>query len=177
TSAARWKEFAGFYRCYPTAGAKAGATVLARFSDPRAQNEFGFPILLAEQFYGQGRTLYLGSGEMWRLRAVSDADYDRFWIKSIREVGQGRSKRGAKRGVLLPESRKLLIGQTARIRARLLDAQFEPLTADSVPLDVTDPAGKPIVPSPKLLRDTARPGEYVGDFRISLPGTYKLSLS
>jgi len=177
TSSARWKEFAGFYRCYPTAGAKAGATVLARFSDPRSVNEFGQPILLAEQFYGQGRTLYLGSAEMWRLRAVSDSDYDRFWIKSIREVGQGRSKRGTKRGVLLPESRKLLIGQTARIRARLLDAQFEPLSADSVTLDVIDPAGKPTVPSPKLSKDESRPGEYVGEFRISLAGTYKLSLA
>jgi hypothetical protein len=176
TSAARWKDFPGFYRCYPTAGAKAGATVLARFSDPRAQNEFGFPILLAEQFYGQGRTLYLGSAEMWRLRAVSDADYDRFWIKTIREVGQGRSKRGAKRGVILPEARKLLIGQTARIRARLLDAQFQPLVADSVALDVTDPTGKPLVPSPRLVQDGARPGEFVGEFRISLPGAYKLTL-
>jgi hypothetical protein len=176
SSAARWKEFAGFYRCYPTAGAKAGATVLARFSDPRSVNEFGQPILLAQQFYGQGRTLYLGSAEMWLLRAVSDADYDRFWIKSIREVGQGRSKRGAKRGVLLPEARRLLIGQTARIRARLLDAQFEPLSAESVTLDVVDPAGKPLVPSPRLAKDDSRPGEYMGEFRISLPGTYKLSL-
>jgi len=177
TSAARWKEFAGFYRCYPTAGAKAGATVLAYFSDPRAVNEFGPPILLAQQFYGQGRTLYIGTAEMWRLRAVSDADYDRFWIKSIREVGQGRSKRGAKRGVLLPESRKLLIGQTARIRARLLDAQFEPLNIDSVAIDVIDPAGKPLVPSPRLAKDQSRPGEFLGEFRISLPGTYKLSLA
>uniref|UniRef100_A0A7C4LQ87 VWA domain-containing protein n=1 Tax=Schlesneria paludicola TaxID=360056 RepID=A0A7C4LQ87_9PLAN len=177
TSLARWKEFPGFYRCYPTAGAKAGATVLARFSDPRSQNEYGFPIVLAEQFYGQGRTLYLGSAEMWRLRAVSEGDYDRFWIKAIREVGQGRSKRGAKRGVLLPEARKLLLGQTARIRARLLDAQFEPLELDSVPLDVLDPTGKPLVPTPRLIREETRPGEFVGEFRISLPGVYRLSLA
>lgn len=177
TSQARWREFPGFYRCYPTAGAKAGATVLIRFSDPRSQNEYGFPILLAEQFYGQGRTLYLGSAEMWRLRSVSEEDYDRFWIKAIREVGQGRTKRGTKRGVLLPETRKLLLGQTARVRARLLDAQFEPLDLDSVPLDVYDPTGKPLVPAPRLLRDDARRGEYVGEFRVSLPGVYRLSLA
>ncbi|MBI1349024.1 VWA domain-containing protein [bacterium] len=176
TSLARWKEFAGFYRCYPTSGAKAGATVLARFSDPRSQNEYGFPVLLAEQFFGQGRTLYLGSAEVWRLRAVSDADYDRFWIKTIREVGQGRTKRGTRRGVLLPESRKLLLGQTARLRARLLDAQFQPLAMNEVRLEVIDPAGKPMLPSPRLRPDPSRPGEYVGDFRVSQAGVYRLEL-
>lgn len=177
TSAGRWKEFPGFFRCYPTSGAKAGATVLARFSDPRSQSEYGFPILIAEQFYGQGRVLYLGSGELWRLRSVSDEDYDRIWVKSVRAVGQGRSKRGTKRGVLLPETRKLLIGQTARVRARLLDSQFAPLIADSAPLDVFDPMGKPLVPSPRLRADGSRPGEFVGDFRVGLPGVYKLELA
>uniref|UniRef100_A0A7C2NWR2 VWA domain-containing protein n=1 Tax=Schlesneria paludicola TaxID=360056 RepID=A0A7C2NWR2_9PLAN len=177
TSLGRWKEFPGFYRCYPTSGSKAGATVLARFSDPRSQTEYGLPILMAEQFYGQGRTLYLGSAEFWRLRAVSEDDYDRLWIKIVREVGQGRTKRGTKRGVLLPESRKLLLGQTVRVRARLLDAQFQPLMDDSVPLDVLTPAGKPLVPSPRMLRDQSRPGEFVGEFRASLPGSYRLELS
>lgn len=176
SSLARWKEFAGFYRCYPTSGAKAGANVLARFSDPRSQNEFGFPVLLAEQFFGQGRSLYLGSAEVWRLRAVSDADYDRFWIKTIREVGQGRTKRGTRRGVLLPESRKLLLGQTARLRARLLDAQFQPLAMDEVRLEVIDPAGKPMLPSPRMRKDPSRSGEYVGDFRVSQAGLYRLEL-
>lgn len=177
SSLARWKEFPGFYRCYSTSGAKAGATVLARFTDPRSQNEFGFPVLAAEQFYGQGRVLYFGSGEFWRLRSISDEDYDRLWIKAVRNVGQGRTKRGTKRGVLLPEVRKLTLGQTARLRARLLDAQFQPLIADSVTLDVLNPQGKPLVPSPKLRKDDTRPGEFVGDFRVSLPGVYKLDLS
>jgi hypothetical protein len=177
TSLARWKEFAGFYRCYPTMGAKAGATILANFSDPRAQNEFGPPILLAQQFYGQGRTFYIGSGEFWRLRSVSDADYDRFWIKTLREVGQGRSKRGTKRGVILPESRKLLLGQTARLRARLLDAQFQPLDMDEVKLQVYGPNGRPFAQPPVLRKDPARPGEYTGDFRVSLTGLYKVELA
>jgi hypothetical protein len=150
---------------------------LARFTDPRSQNEYGFPILLAQQFYGQGRSLYLGSPEVWRLRAVNDADYDRFWVKLLREVGQGRTKRGTKRGVLLPESRKLLLGQTARVRTRLLDAQYQPLEAEGVTLEVRDPAGKPLVPAPRLVRDESRPGEFAGSFRVSLPGAYRLSLT
>ena len=93
-----WKEFPGVYRCYPTSGAKAGATVYANFADPRVQNEHGQPILFAAQFYGSGRTLYLGSPEMWRLRAVDEAYFERFWTKAIREVGQGRLRRGQPAG-------------------------------------------------------------------------------
>jgi hypothetical protein len=174
TSAARWKEFPGFYRCYPTSGAKAGATVFARFADPRAQGEI--PILMAAQFYGQGRTFYLGSAEMWRFRSQSEDDYDRFWIKTIREVVQGRLKRGTKHGLLIPESRRVTLGQTVRIRARLLDGQFQPLDLDSVRLEVYEPSGKPLVPPRTLTKDPSRPGEYVGDFRASMPGSYRLEL-
>lgn len=174
TSVARWKDFPGFYRCFPTNGAKAGATILARLADPRSTAEA--QILMASQFYGQGRTFYLGSAEMWRLRAIDENDYDRFWIKTIREAGQGRMKRGTRRGMLLPENRRLVLGQTARVRARLLDARFQPLESDAVTLDVTDPTGRPLVPARKLARDASRPGEYTGDFRASLPGVYKLEL-
>src|SRR5690606_35301588 len=97
SSAEVWQEFQGMYRTYPTAGPKPGATVYARFSDPRTQNEHGPPVLMASQFYGSGRVFYLGSGEMWLLRSVSDEYYDRYWTKLIREVAQGRLKRGASR--------------------------------------------------------------------------------
>lgn len=175
SSAARWKEFPGVFRCYPTSGHKAGAKVYATFSDPRAAAEP--PILMAGQPLNKGFVFYLGSPEMWRLRAVSEDDYDRFWIKTIREVAQGRSRRGTRRGLLMPESHKLLIGQTSRIRARLLDAKYEPLDAPSVTLEVFDPAGKPLNPPRLLRRDPSNPGTFVGDFRVSLPGTWKLELT
>ena len=175
SSAARWKSFAGIYRCYPTNGHKAGAKVYANFSDPRAAAEP--PVLMAGQPLNKGFVFYLGSAEIWRLRSVSEDDYDRFWIKTIREVGQGRSKRGTKRGLLMPDSHKLLIGQTLRIRARVLDAKFEPLEAETVSLDVYDPNGKPLNPPRQLRRDPSSAGVFVGDIRVSLPGTYKLELT
>ena len=175
TSAARWKEFPGVYRCYPTNGSKAGAKIYATYTDPRMAVEP--PILMAGQALNKGFVFYLGSPEIWRLRAVSEDDYDRFWIKSIREVGQGRSKRGTKRGLLMPESHKLLIGQTSRIRARVLDAKYEPLEAATVLLEVYDPTGKAVSPARQLRRDPSSPGIFVGDFRVSLPGTHKLELN
>jgi branched-subunit amino acid transport protein len=174
TSAARWKEFAGFYRAYPTGGHKAAARVYARFADPRAATEP--PILMASQNVGRGQSFYLGSGEMWRLRSVSDADYDRFWIKLVREIAQGRTKKGVKRGSLRTESQKVTLGQTVRVFARLLDAQFKPMDAENVPFDLFDPTGRPVTPVRQLRREPSQPGEYVGDFRAALPGTYKLEL-
>ncbi len=174
TSAARWKEFSGFYRAYPTGGHKAAARIFARFADPRAVAEP--PILMAAQNVGRGQTFYLGSAEMWRLRSVGDADYDRFWIKLIREIAQGRTKKGVKRGSLRTESQKVTLGQTVRVFARLLDSQFKPLEAETVPFELYDPNGRPLTPIRQLRREHAQPGEYVGDFRASIPGTYKLEL-
>ncbi len=97
------RKFSGVYSSYPTSGAKAGATVFARFSDPRTQTGFGLPVLLASRYYGAGRVLFLGGPEIWRLRTIDEVYYDRFWTKAIREVGQARLKRGNNRGTLLLE--------------------------------------------------------------------------
>lgn len=177
SSAAVWKEFPGIYRCYPTAGSKAGATVYANFADPRSETSYGAPIWLASQFYGSGRTLYLGAGELWRLRAIDEDYFDRFWTKAIRELSTTRLKRGTLRGMLLLERNQYLLGQTAHVRALLSDAQFQPLSAESVNCDIYDPSGRPLIPPMKLLPDRQRPGQFVGDFRLSLPGTYRLELT
>ena len=177
SSAAVWKEFPGIYRCYPTAGSKAGATVYANFADPRSETSYGAPIWLASQFYGSGRTLYLGAGELWRMRAIDEDYFDRFWTKAIRELSTTRLKRGTLRGMLLLERNQYLLGQTAHVRALLSDAQFQPLTAESVNCDIYDPSGRPLIPPMKLMPDRQRPGQFVGDFRLSLPGTYRLELT
>ena len=176
TSAGIWKQFAGVYRCYPTGGPKAGTTVYAHYSDPRAVDDNGKPILLASQFYGSGRTLYLGSAEMWRLRTIGEEYYDRFWIKAVREVGQGRLLRGTNRGLLLLERSTYPLGTTVQVRATLLDPQFRELVADRIPLAVFDPSGKPLVPGVQLLGNAARPGQFQGAFPANLPGRYRLEL-
>jgi hypothetical protein len=172
--AAAWKQFPGVYRCYPTGGSKAGATVYANFADVRAQNEHGQPILFAAQFYGSGRTFYIGSPELWRLRAIDEEYFDRFWTKVIREVGQGRLRRGTARGLLLLERNQYALGQTIRVRANLLDPQLQPLDVPSVELNVFDPHGLPLSVPRALNRDRDRPGQYWADFRASLPGTYRI---
>ncbi|HEY2253737.1 MAG TPA: hypothetical protein VGH74_21835, partial [Planctomycetaceae bacterium] len=175
TSAAAWKEFPGIYRCFPTDGAKSAATVYARFTDPRSATR-DQPILLASQFFGAGRVLYLGSAELWRLRSLEEEYYDRLWIMMLREVGQGRLLRGTNRGILLLEKTQYPLGSTVQVRAHLLDPQFKDYHADRVTYEVFDPTGRPLTPAPTLLADKTRPGHFGGAFIAALPGNYKLEL-
>ncbi len=176
SSAEVWKEFQGVYSGYPTSGAKAGATVYAYFSDPRTQSASGLPVLLASQYYGAGRVIYLGSPEMWRMRSIDEVYYDRFWTKSIREAGQARLKRGNNRGTLLLERNQFVLGQTVRVRAQLTDPQFDPLIAESVLAEVFDPNGRPMIPPVRLQRDSNRAGQFVGSFRVSSPGVWRIDV-
>lgn len=171
-----WKDFPGIYRCFPTLGSKPTATVYATFSDPRFASQYGQPILIASQFYGAGRVLYLGSGEIWRIRSISDEYFDRFWIRAIREVSQGRTKQGNQRITLMPERQDYYLGQTVRVRARAFDRQLAPLTIPEIELHIFEPDGKEIIPVPKLVKDPNREGEYVGDFRVTKQGNYRLEL-
>jgi hypothetical protein len=175
-SARLWKEFAGLFRSYPTTGPKGSATVYAYLADPRSISPSGLPILFASQFYGQGRTFYIGSPEMYRLRSRDPEHFDRLWIKLIRMVGQGRLQRGSQHGMLLLESHQYPLGKNATIRARLFDPQYNPLTQEQVVLEVTDPKGQIVSPPTILRADPAAPGEYVGSLRMTQPGRYKLSL-
>jgi hypothetical protein len=78
----------GFYSAYPVKSVKADAVVLASYRDPAARVPDGddpidLPFLVAMK-YGKGRTIYLGSGETWRLRAYRESFHERFWTQMAR---------------------------------------------------------------------------------------------
>ena len=171
-----WDQFPGVFRAYPTNGQKSGATVYAYFSDPLSRTEGGASILFASQRYGQGLTAYVGSPEIWRLRSLEEQYNERFWINLTRMVSEGRSKRGLQRAMIVLDGRDYGVGQTVPIRARVLTASFEPLDQETVTVDVYDPRGRPLVPSPTLRQDSNRPTEFVGDFRVTTPGKYRIDL-
>jgi hypothetical protein len=171
-----WEQFPGVFRCYPTQGYKGGATVYAEFTDPLAGGSSGQPVLIAGQRYAQGQTMYLGSPEIWRLRALNVDFYDRFWVKLVRKAAEGRTRRGDQRGMLILEGTEFDVGQTVPVRARVLDSQFNPLADDTIEIDVYNPEGVPLIPAPTLTRDVNRSSEFVGDFRVAVPGRYRMEL-
>ncbi len=170
-----WREFPGVYSFTPLRGAKDGATVLARFSDPQATAGGEQPVYLAWHFYASGRVFYAGSGEMWRLRALDEKYFDQFYTKLIRHVSRGRLLRGSTRGVLLVGRERYLMGDTVEVQAyRLTNAQLEPFEAPSVPLQVIGPGGR--VQSVALQADPSRVGSFVGQFTVLQEGDYRLEL-
>ncbi|MBL7194287.1 MAG: hypothetical protein ISS73_10080, partial [Pirellulales bacterium] len=89
-SQAMWGEFPGVYACYDASEAKPGGTVYARVqqSSGGLGNSGRGPIFLAGQFYGSGTVLSLGSGELWRLRAIEIAAFERLTTQLVRHVSQ-----------------------------------------------------------------------------------------
>lgn len=171
-----WSTFGGFYRTQATRGRRGGVTVYAEFTDPLARGVDGPPPLIAGQRFGQGNSFFLGSPEFWRLRSISEEAYDRFWIKLVRKLAEGRSKRGLQRGMFVLDSREFDLGQTIPVRVRVLNEQFQPLSSTSFPIDIYDPNGRPLTPGLVLQQDRFRPAEYTGEFRADQPGRYRLEM-
>jgi hypothetical protein len=173
-SAAAWSDFKGVYGYHAVRGQKPAATVYARYSDPRTRSGDQLPPYLVGQPYGSGRVFYLGSAELWRLRAVSDSYFETLYIKLIRYVSQARLLRGSNRGLVQTERDQYVPGQTVDVRARLTNAQLEPLTLATVTLQVVAPGGT--VQNVKLAADPSKAGNYRGQFTVRKEGSYLIEL-
>lgn len=169
-----WETFRGVYGYYAVRGEKQGATAYAYYSDPQAASGGKKPVYFAGQFYGAGQVFYLGSGEMRRLRRHNEAWFERFYTKLIRHVSQGRLQRGSKRGLLLTDNARYVLGDTVDVRAQLTDARLDPLTVASVPLEILLPDTTP--QTINLTLDPARQGNYRGQFTVRKEGRYRLEL-
>ena len=161
------------YGCLPVRRSKPAAKVYARLVDPKA-DEGGAPIFMAGQFYGCGRVFYLGSGEMWRLRSVSEGYFERFYTRLVRNVAQERLLRQSKRGSLTVDKEQYVLGSTVEVRAQLTNAQAQPLQAEKVPMQVVRPDGS--IQSLVLVADADRPGVFGGQFTVLQEGTFRLQL-
>ncbi len=171
-----WKEFKGVYRSYPVRGLRDGAVVLLQYDNPRARTDAGVPPFLVSQFYGAGRTLFVGSAETWRLREISPQGHQRFWTSLIREAGQGRRSRGTARGLLLLDRSEVNPGQAVMLRAQLYNAQLQPLAAQDVSVNILDPDGQPLSVPDRLTPDGRGAGQFTSNFRPTRPGIYQISV-
>jgi hypothetical protein len=171
-----WQTFKGIYRSYPVRAVRDGAVVLAEYGNPRAKTRDGQPPFLASQFYGKGRTMFVGSAETWRLRAISAEGHQRFWTGLIREVGQGRRSRGRSRGLLLLDRTEVSPGQAVTLRAQLYDSRMQELRRESVPVSIVDSEGRPVAVPDVLRGDARRPGQFVNTFRPTRQGVFRVSV-
>ena len=171
-----WASFAGVYGYYAVKDPKPGARVYARFSDPNTSMDGDLPIYLAGHFYGAGRVFFQASGEIWRVRAIDDSYFERYYTKLVRWVSQGRLLRDSNRGVLLVDKARCLLGDHVGLRAVLNDAQHEPLTAAQVAAVLVHPDGRRTTLELRRAPQAAREGMYEGQFTAGAEGDYRVEL-
>ncbi|MCA9198728.1 MAG: hypothetical protein KDA87_14365 [Planctomycetales bacterium] len=171
-----WSEFDGVYGYAAVKDIKPGTKVYGYFSDPDTEIDGQLPVLMAGQFFGAGRVFYLGSGEMWRLRELDDAYFERFYTKLVREVSQGRLLRDSSRGILLVDTQRAMLGDTITVRASLSDAQFRPLEREQVQAQLVRPNGSRSELILRQPKDTNRAGMFMGQFPAILEGEYSIEL-
>jgi hypothetical protein len=178
-SEGKWAEFDGVYGYFNLLSIrepKPGATVYARLpADAKTQSD-EMPPYLASQFYGAGTVFFLGSGEMWRMRAVDEEYFEIFYTKLIRHVSQGRLLRDSTRGVLMVGKPRCILGDTVVVRAQLSDRQHRPLEAPEVEAILVMPDGVRVPLTMKAVKDAPRPGLYAEQFTASVEGDYRIEL-
>jgi hypothetical protein len=114
----------GFFAYYPVKGAKPGATVLAEFQDISDRGDVEPKPWLVTTQPSRGRTAFLASGELWRLRPVSVEFYERFWVKLARYISANRDVKAARGRVVM--GKEFVSGGVVRVQARLLDPSGRP---------------------------------------------------
>ena len=165
-----WSRFPGYFGYFAVKGVKPTATLLASFGSPETRGRDETAALIVEQFYGAGRVLYFGSGELWRLRRVDDKAFEQIVTKVIRHVGQGRLQRESDRGTLAMDKQRYSLGSMAQLRITASDPQLTPLTVPTLPLEVLSPAGTLRMLDATL--DPNVPGLYLTYLPLDLEGTW-----
>ncbi len=129
-----WADFPGVFSCFPAGDAKPGATVYARVARPGAAAGEPRRIYLAGQFYAAGSVLYVGSAELWRLRAAQSDAYERLVPQLVRHVSQGRLAQGSRRARLLVDRDRYPVGAAVQVRLVIADEGLFAATASRPPV-------------------------------------------
>lgn len=137
---AAWRRLPGIYWSHPVARLKTLASALATSGDPGRQTADGRPEpVVAVQYYGKGRVLYLGFDDTWRWRYVRQAEYyNRFWSNAVDFLASGRLEK--KRVLITTGGNVFDAGSEIRVRVEAYNREFAPLedktfTVRLAPLD------------------------------------------
>ncbi len=172
----------GIFSYYPVDQEKAGTIVVARFGDPLAKDKNGqqMPFLVMTPEGTGRRVLWIGSGELWRLRQFKEMFHERFWTKLIRFTGS--SSRGTATRRITPYlGRSYPANKPIRLDAKIFGKGGEPLGPKSRPPEVLikAPAGVPQQEVPADIVMKPKPGSqeyYEAVFQIRSKGVYELEI-
>lgn len=184
----------GFFDDYPLKDVKPNGTVVATFADPRARMKDGKerPFIVTTPYQG-GKVVWIGSGEIWRLRQFRESFHERFWTKLCR-FASSASQTGDKGRVKIYMSRTFSTNNIIRFEARLLGRDMRPLSPKETvkgKLAVVGGGNAPpraINLEPKINlaefdrlqtkeeQDKVWEGTFAGRFQVDIPGNYELEI-
>ncbi|MBI1831552.1 MAG: hypothetical protein HYR84_08895 [Planctomycetes bacterium] len=125
----------GFFTYYPVDRIKTATEVVAAFAGPKDsrigektdafKDQQPFIAMLP---FGRGKTMYISSGELWRLRSFKDGFHERLWIKMARAVSTGaKAQKKYGRIILLARDRHGRVEFEAELKAKNLDPASDDL--------------------------------------------------
>ena len=131
--------------------------------------------------FGSGKTMYLGSGEFWRLRSFKEGYHERFWIKLARYTSAGARERKKYGQWLL--ARDVPVGPIF-CEAQVKGANFQWLPPDMRPTVIVKRIDKERDDKAPLQQfdmkaepaDGEWKGYFTGSIQIKEPGEYEFQL-
>lgn len=179
----------GFFTYYPVEKLRPASEVIATFAGPK-ETRIGDkteafmdqqPFIVTMR-YGLGKSLYLGSGELWRLRAFKDGAHERIWIKMARYVAAGALEQKKYGRILM--ARNAPVGRI-EFEAQIQGKDGFPLSADLRPtvrvrrIDRDRPLDKPDAKFDLKAKphDGDWYGYFAGSIQITKPGEYEFELA
>jgi len=140
--------------------------------------------LIAMQEYGLGKTLWIGTDELWRTRKkVENLYYWPLWSNIIRHLATYRLLGGNRRIKIWVDHAdgRYQVGESVGIEAKFLDENFEPVTAGSAsPADVIrtlklrGPGGDESTVDLRAVDTDPPEGLFRGRTAAARPGTWRL---
>jgi hypothetical protein len=160
-------------RAVPPVVAKPGASVLMGLSALRMAGE-PYPFL-AWQRYGNGKSMFLASGKIWRIRYnVGRKHHERFWAQTIQFLALSRLHAGNKRVTIETDSREYGTSESIKVFANVLNPFLDPVRARSYTVHLS-PVDQPEEAEPiRLSPVPGVPGFYEGSTLARESGYYRL---
>ncbi|MFM8218306.1 MAG: hypothetical protein ACKOJF_05225, partial [Planctomycetaceae bacterium] len=163
-----WARMPAYYWCAAAQRPSPAATVLA--VNPHVENGYGKLPLIAWQYFGTGRVLFLGTDSTWLWRQNSgDRYYYTFWGQALRFVGRGDPDDKQKSRLELHPNR-VQPGEATRVELHAFDDDGKPIEGRTHFVMVAAPDGQ--TATVEVTADARQPGRFVGRFVPRVAGDY-----
>jgi len=174
-----WESLPGLYWSHPVFKLKPLGSALAVSSDPRSRltgaPDAGANPVIAVQYYGKGRVLYIGSDETWRWRYINDGQVHReFWSNVVDFLASGRLQR--QRVIITTGPDRFTVGETLRVKVEAYDRDYSPLKDAKFAVDMIGADGGTVEKIELHPAHKDKPdGRYEGEVTLKELGTFQLT--